>query len=130
MNSKNKLTDNLKRLRKDYSLTQDEVADIISKDRSSVAKYESGKALPPIDILKQLAKLYRVSVDELCGISSSQQTITLHSEPDAVPKRGLQYAKLSKQEQLIVLKFRMMNEKEKSDLIEKINEITAESDTE
>ena len=59
MNSKNKLTDNLKRLRKDYSLTQDEVADIISKDRSSVAKYESGKALPPIDILKQLAKLYR-----------------------------------------------------------------------
>ena len=92
MNSKNKLTDNLKRLRKDYSLTQDEVADIISKDRSSVAKYES--------------------------------------EPDAVPKRGPQYAKLSKQEQLIVLKFRMMNEKEKSDLIEKINEITAESDTE
>lgn len=130
MNSKNKLTDNLKRLRKDYSLTQDEVADIISKDRSSVAKYESGKALPPIDILKQLAKLYRVSVDELCGISSSKQTITLHSEPDAVPKRGLQYAKLSKQEQLIVLKFRMMNEKEKSNLIEKINEITAESDTE
>ena len=130
MNSKNKLTDNLKRLRKDYSLTQDEVADIISKDRSSVAKYESGKALPPIDILKQLAKLYRVSVDELCGISSSKQTITLHSEPGAGPKRGLQYAELSKREQLIVLKFRMMNEKEKSDLIEKINEITAESDTE
>lgn len=130
MNSKNKLTDNLKRLRKDYSLTQDEVADIISKDRSSVAKYESGKALPPIDILKQLAKLYRVSVDELCGISSSKQTVTLRSEPDAVPKRGPQYAKLSKQEQLIVLKFRMMNEKEKSDLIEKINEITAKSDTE
>ena len=33
MNSKNKLTDNLKRLRKDYSLTQDEVADIISKEQ-------------------------------------------------------------------------------------------------
>ncbi len=130
MNSEHKLTDNLKRLRKDYSLTQDEVADIISKDRSSVAKYESGKALPPIDILKQLAKLYRVSVDELCGISSSRRTVTLHSETDAAPKRGPQYAKLSKQEQLIVLKFRMMNEKEKSDLIEKINEITDKSDTE
>ena len=77
-----------------------------------------------------LVQAAMIAVDELCGISSSKQTITLHSEPDAVPKRGLQYAKLSKQEQLIVLKFRMMNEKEKSDLIEKINEITAENDTE
>lgn len=125
MDSEYKLKINLKRLRNDYGLTQDEVADIISKDRSSVAKYESGKALPPIDILKQLAKLYRVSVDELCGISSSKNMLTLRDEPEGRKKNEPKYAKLSKEEKLIVLKFRMMNDSEKNELIEKISEITS-----
>ena len=61
------LSQNLKMLRKNHKLTQIEVAELIGKERSLIAKYESGKAVPPLNILQSFAKLYNVSVDDLCG---------------------------------------------------------------
>ena len=72
---------NLRNLRISYNLTQDDIAKILGKDRSLIAKYESGKAVPPLDILRVLAKLYNVSVDSLCGgVEGTDDTLVLNSD--------------------------------------------------
>ena len=53
-----KLMKNLKRLRKEHKLTQDEVSVLISKERSSIAKYETGKIVPALSILASFAMMF------------------------------------------------------------------------
>ena len=58
-------TSNLKALRKNVKLTQEEVAEHLNVSRQSVAKWESGESLPDIENCIQLARLYGVSLDDL-----------------------------------------------------------------
>lgn len=115
-----KLMKNLKRLRKEHKLTQDEVSVLISKERSSIAKYETGKIIPPLSILASFAKLYNVTVDELCGMSPPSKPVTVKSDgEDNVD--SVTFAQLSKQEQLMILKIRMMSNEEKDEILNSIN---------
>ncbi len=59
------MLENLKAIRKQNKLTQQQVAEIIGVDRSSVSYYETGKACPPLTVLVKIAKLYKMSLDEL-----------------------------------------------------------------
>lgn len=56
---------NLKEMRNKASLTQQEVADKLKIDRSSVAKWESGEVMPRSDKLKQLSEILGCTVDDL-----------------------------------------------------------------
>lgn len=62
---------NLSRLRKEFHLTQQQVADHVCVTKASVSKWENGQALPDLQILVRLAALFNVSLDELLGYSSS-----------------------------------------------------------
>ena len=115
-----KLMKNLKRLRKEHKLTQDEVSVLISKERSSIAKYETGKIVPPLSILASFAKLYNVTVDELCGMSPPSKPVVVKSNSDD-NSNSVTFAQLSKQEQLMILKIRMMNNEDKDELLNSIN---------
>ena len=53
------------KIRVKSNLTQEEVARELRIDRSSVAKWETGKADPRADMLVKLAKLFGCTVDEL-----------------------------------------------------------------
>ena len=59
------LKDMLKHERKKHGMTQQEVADHLKMARGSYAQYETGKNLPPITVLSELADLYKCSVDYL-----------------------------------------------------------------
>lgn len=48
-------------------LNQDEVAAALEVNRSAVAKWETGKALPRAEKLVRLARLYHCTVGELIG---------------------------------------------------------------
>lgn len=115
-----KLMKNLKRLRKEHKLTQDEVSVLISKERSSIAKYETGKIIPPLSILASFAKLYNVTVDELCGMSPPSKPVTVKSDGEDNGD-SVTFAQLSKQEQLMILKIRMMSNEEKDEILNSIN---------
>ena len=52
-------------LRKSRNLTQDELAEALYVSRAAVSKWESGRGLPSIDSLKDIAKFFSVSIDEL-----------------------------------------------------------------
>ena len=55
----------LQELRKSKGLTQEELAQAIFVSRTAVSKWESGRGYPNIDSLKELAKYFSVTVDEL-----------------------------------------------------------------
>lgn len=59
------LKDMLKHERKKHEMTQQEVADHLKMARGAYAQYETGKNLPPITVLSELADLYKCSVDYL-----------------------------------------------------------------
>lgn len=58
-------SDVLKKARKNKGLTQEQLARLISVERSSVGKYESANVIPSPEVLKRIAETLGVSVDYL-----------------------------------------------------------------
>ncbi len=69
MNNVNKFKDRLKELRKEYSFTQQELANKIGIVRTAIANYETGRTIPDSDTLTLLAKIFDTTTDYLLGIS-------------------------------------------------------------
>ena len=55
----------LQQLRKSKSLTQEELASALFVSRTAVSKWESGRGYPSIDSLKEIARFFSVTIDEL-----------------------------------------------------------------
>ena len=53
--------------RKEFRLTQDDIAGYIGVSKASVSKWETGQSYPDITFLPQLATLFHISIDELMG---------------------------------------------------------------
>ena len=72
------VAENLKNLRKNNDLTQEEVAEMLSVSPQSVSKWERGETLPDITLLPALANLYKVTVDFIIGMEkiNARQTKT------------------------------------------------------
>lgn len=62
----NYLASNLKHLRKSYGETQEELANALHLEKSTISQYENGSRKPNDDeILKSIAKRYGVTMDSL-----------------------------------------------------------------
>ncbi len=61
------IADRLFELRKAHSLSQDELADKLNVSRQAVSKWERGESYPDTNNLIALAKLYKMSIDDLLG---------------------------------------------------------------
>ena len=62
-----KIADNIKRLRKERSLTQEQLAEALKVTVGAVYKWENGRSTPEISMLMWLADLFEVSLDALVG---------------------------------------------------------------
>ena len=58
-------SEKLRKLRKEKSLTQEELAEALYVSRTAVSKWESGRGYPSIDSLRELSRFFSVSIDEL-----------------------------------------------------------------
>ena len=67
---------NISRLRKDANMTQAELAEKLNYSDKSVSKWERADALPDLNVSKQIAELFGVSVDFL---------LTTHDEWNVTP---------------------------------------------
>lgn len=56
---------NLRRLRLDKNLTQEQLANILGVSVQSVSRWECGNTLPDVMLLPEIAKIYSVTVDDL-----------------------------------------------------------------
>ena len=62
-----KFNENLKYLRKEAKLTQEQLAEKLNVSRQAVTKWESGQSLPDIQNLKEMAGMFGVTMDALVG---------------------------------------------------------------
>ena len=62
-----KFNENLKYLRKEAKLTQEQLAEKLNVSRQAVTKWESGQSLPDIQNLKEMADMFGVTMDALVG---------------------------------------------------------------
>ena len=67
----------IQHLRKQKALTQEELAQALYVSRAAVSKWESGRGYPNIESLKELAKFYGVTIDELL---SGGEALTIAEE--------------------------------------------------
>ena len=75
----------LQELRKQKGLTQEELAQALYVSRTAISKWESGRGYPNIDSLKEIAKYFGTTVDELLSTDevmviaeqSNKQSITI-----------------------------------------------------
>lgn len=59
------LDKNLKKLRKQYKLSQEELAKELKISRQAISRWEVGKTEPDIKMIQKIAKFYNVSIEEL-----------------------------------------------------------------
>ncbi len=61
------LADNIKKLRKEHSLTQEQLAEALGVTVGAVYKWESKQSMPEIKLLVEIAEFFETSVDVLLG---------------------------------------------------------------
>ena len=71
------LGEKLQELRRQRGLTQEELSARLYVSRTAISKWESGRGYPNIESLKDLAKFFSVTVDELL---STDEVLTLAEE--------------------------------------------------
>jgi len=59
------ISESLKEKRKEYQLTQEQVAEKIFVSRKTISNWETGKTIPDIDNVIRLANLFNLSLDNL-----------------------------------------------------------------
>lgn len=55
----------IKKMRKDYNMTQDMLAEKLFVSRKAISKWENGENCPSLDVLKILSTVFSVSIDEI-----------------------------------------------------------------
>ena len=64
---------NIRNLREDKDLTQEELAEVLNVKQTTYSKYELGKINIPIEVFIRLADFYEVSVDYLLGRTKNKE---------------------------------------------------------
>lgn len=59
------LADNIKKIRKENNLSQEQLADKLNVSRQSVSKWESGLAYPEMDKVLQICQIFNLNIDDL-----------------------------------------------------------------
>lgn len=75
------LSENLKKIRKENNLSQEQLAEKLGVSRQAVSKWESNQAYPEMDKVLQLAQMFHLNVDDLLNqditeVSSEKQSKT------------------------------------------------------
>ena len=64
----------IKQLRKEFNITQQELADKINGAKCTIAMYENGKRKPSVKVLFKLSKIFDCSIDYILGKSDVRST--------------------------------------------------------
>lgn len=106
--------ESLKAVRKKYNLRQREIAEALGIDRSTYSFYETGKTNPPLNVIFGLAKIYNVNIGYILGKESQM--------PEIKPYEGVSagvdpIAYLSKDEQQLLMHYRVADEEKKAEIL-------------
>ncbi len=80
-----KLAENIRRFRKERSLTQEQLAEVLMVTAGAVYKWEAGLSVPDIALIVEMADFFDTSVDTLLGYTMKDNHV------DAIVKRLREY---------------------------------------
>ena len=109
----------LKELRCKRKMTQSDLGARLGLTKAAVSKYESGIASPPLDTLRQMAALFNVSLDYLCG-TEQREKLSVYSLTDE------QVAMLSQIADILRDKNRDIYPVDESEMFRLLGKLTAE----
>ena len=75
-----KLSDNIKIIRKENNLSQEQLAEQLGVSRQAVSKWESGQSYPEMDKVLLICKLYNYNIDELMNENIKEVSDTKQSK--------------------------------------------------
>lgn len=75
-----KLSDNIKFIRKENNLSQEQLAEQLGVSRQAVSKWESGQSYPEMDKVLLICKLYNYNIDELMNENVKEVSETNQSK--------------------------------------------------
>ena len=59
------LSENIKKIRKENNLSQEQLAEKLGVSRQSVSKWESNQAYPEMEKMLQICQIFNLNIDEL-----------------------------------------------------------------
>lgn len=122
LNVKNQLIE----MRKKNKFTQQQIADIIGVVRSTYTYYETGKTTPSITILKQLAQVYNIPVDDFIKDDSEPaESYNAPSKAVRISQNNI-LAQLSEEERTAVAYLRLLNSNDRAEILEMMKQFTRE----
>ena len=71
-------SENLKQIRKEHHLSQEELAELLDVSRQAVSKWEQDQGYPEVEKLLMLSNKLNVSLDALMGVGMNCDTGTKH----------------------------------------------------
>lgn len=122
----------LKRLRENFNLTQQQVAEALGIDRSTYAYYELGRTTPDLDKIDKLQRLYHVQYEDLIEYDEEDGMIQVHDSKfdsnsykkhtynKSAQKNSDFFYQLSNDEQRLVLNFRLLSMGNQESILEEI----------
>ncbi len=113
----------LKKVRKEHNLNQQNIADMLGVDRSTYTFYETGKTCPSLPTMIKLAKIYNCTVGYLSGVEDNHPERII-SEDRVAAYTADPIALLSKEEQLVLMCYRLISEDKKDEAINLLRELT------
>jgi transcriptional regulator with XRE-family HTH domain len=84
-----KLSEKIQKLRKEQGLTQEQFAEQLFVSRTAVSKWETGRGIPSMESLKQIANLFHITLDQL--LSTEEIVVIAESENKENIKRFASY---------------------------------------
>ena len=74
------LPTNISKLRREHSMTQEQLAEALGVTFASVSKWERGVATPELNLIAEMADLFRVSLDALVGFGVQDGSVVALEE--------------------------------------------------
>ena len=79
----------LQLLRKKHNYTQDELAKKLDISRQAVSKWETGAAIPDLEVLLKISKLYGITINDILEPNIPTERITDFEQLSKVPENEL-----------------------------------------
>lgn len=118
----------LKQLRKSYGFTQQNVADAVGIDRTTYTYYETGASTPPLENLKKIARVFKVSVAYLIGESDVSFTDDEETDEPLMVAESVDFTKnLTKSEKALIAYYRSLEKEDRAKALEMIKDFVKDT---
>lgn len=112
----NTISQRLRDIRVEHNLKQEDIAKVLGLDRSAYSGYETGRSKISVKNLCKLSDIYNVTLGQLVGRSEESEIVKVRvsNVSNAVDP----IAMLERDEQLLLMYFRLADEEKKNAMFE------------